>query len=231
MHWIIKWEFILKSSVQFSRSVVSDSLRPHESQHARPPCPSQTPRVDSNSCLLSRWCHPAISSSVVPFSSCPQPLPASGSFPVSQLFASGGESIGVSLSNFTDHLTQAKQVVKSSRALSCFTWHSDPGWTHEGSKPRLWKQPWYRREQLCSSAISTYTEIIYTSGFPGGWAINNPPASAADGLDPWLRKIPGEGNGNRLQYSYVGNPMDRGAWGGVGATVHGVTKSPTWLNY
>ena len=70
-------------SVQFSRSVVSDSLRPHESQHARPPCPSQTPGVHSNSCPLSRWCHPAISSSVVPFSSCPQSLPASESFPMS----------------------------------------------------------------------------------------------------------------------------------------------------
>ena len=72
-------------SVQFSCSVVSDSLRPHESQHARPPCPSPAPGVYSNSCLSSRWCHPAISSSVVPFSSCPQSLPASGSFLMSQL--------------------------------------------------------------------------------------------------------------------------------------------------
>ena len=86
------------SSVQFSRSVVSDSLRPHESQHTRSPCPSQTPGVYSNSCPSSRWCHPAISSSVISFSSCPQSLPASGSFPVSQLFAWGGRSIGVSAS-------------------------------------------------------------------------------------------------------------------------------------
>ena len=84
------------SSVQFSRSVMSNSLWPHESQHARPPCPSPTPRVYSNPCLLSWWCHPAISSSVIPFSSCPQSLPASGSFPVSQLFSWGGQSIGVS---------------------------------------------------------------------------------------------------------------------------------------
>ena len=84
------------SSVQFSPSVVSNSLWPHESQHDRPPCPAPTPRVHSNSCPLSRWCHPAISSSVVPFSSCPQSLPASGSFPMSQLFTSGGQSIGVS---------------------------------------------------------------------------------------------------------------------------------------
>ena len=74
----------LLSSVQFSRSVVSDSLWPHEPQHARPPCPSPTPGVYPNSCPLSRWCHPAISSSVVPFSSCPQSFPASESFPMSQ---------------------------------------------------------------------------------------------------------------------------------------------------
>ena len=86
------------SSVQFTHSVASNSLRPHESQHARPPCPSPTPGVHSDSCPLSQWCHPAISSSVIPFSSCPQFLPASGSFPMSQLFAWGGQSIGVSAS-------------------------------------------------------------------------------------------------------------------------------------
>ena len=85
----------LFSSVQFRRSVVSDSLRPHEPQHARPPCPSPTPRVHPNPCPLSRWCHPTISSSVVLFSSCPQSFPGSGSFPMSQLSASGGQSIGV----------------------------------------------------------------------------------------------------------------------------------------
>ena len=85
-------------SVQFSRSVVSDSLQPHESQHARAPCPSPTPGVHSNSCPSSQWCHPTISSSVVPFSSCPQSFPPSGSFPMSQLFASGGQSIGISAS-------------------------------------------------------------------------------------------------------------------------------------
>ena len=89
---------IVISSVQFTHAVVSDSLRPHESQHTRPPCPSQTPRVHSNSCPPSRWCHPAISSSVIPFSSCPQSLPASEYFPMSQLFAWGSQSIGVSAS-------------------------------------------------------------------------------------------------------------------------------------
>ena len=83
-------------SDQISRSVMSDSLRPHESQHARPPCPSPTPGVHPDSCPSSQWCHPAISSSVVPFSSCPQSLPASESFPRSQLFAWRGQSTGVS---------------------------------------------------------------------------------------------------------------------------------------
>ena len=88
----------LFSSVQFSRSVVSDCLHPHESQHARPLCPSPTLGVHANSYPSSRWCHPAISSSVIPFSACPQSLPASGSFPMNQLFAWGGQSIGVSAS-------------------------------------------------------------------------------------------------------------------------------------
>ena len=85
-------------SVQFSRSVVSDSLQPHGWQHARPPCPSPTPGVYSNPCPLSQWCHPTISSSVIPFSSCLQSFPASGSFPVSQFFTSRGQSTGVSAS-------------------------------------------------------------------------------------------------------------------------------------
>ena len=83
-------------SVQFNHSVVSNSLWPHEPQHTRPPCPSPTPGVHPNSCPLSRWCHPAISSSVVPFSSCPQFFPTSGSFQMSKLFASGGQNTGVS---------------------------------------------------------------------------------------------------------------------------------------
>ena len=87
---------IIILSVQFSRSVVSDSLQPHELQDARPSCPSPTPRVHSDSCPSSWWCHPAVSSSVVPFSSCPQSLPASESFPMSQLFAWGGQNTGVS---------------------------------------------------------------------------------------------------------------------------------------
>ena len=91
---LLQWS----SSVQFSCSVMSNSLQPHGPQHARPPCPSPTPRVYPNSCSLSHWCHPTISSSVIPFSSCPQSFPTSGSFQMSQLFTSGGQSIGVSAS-------------------------------------------------------------------------------------------------------------------------------------
>ena len=95
------------SSVQFSRSVVSDSLWPNESQHTRPPCPSPTPGVHTKPNASSRWCHPAISSSVISFSSCPQSLPASESFPMSQFFAWGGQSTGVSvLASFLPKNTQ-----------------------------------------------------------------------------------------------------------------------------
>ena len=113
------------SSIQFGHSVVSDSLWPHESQHARPPCPSPTPRVHSDSCPSSQWCHPAISSSVVPFSSCPQSLPASESFPMSQLFTWGGQSTGVSAS--------ASFSPKKSQGWSPSEW---TGWISSQSKGR-----------------------------------------------------------------------------------------------
>ena len=92
------WPRSAHRSVQFSPSVMSDLLRPHGLQHARLPCPSPSPRVHSNSCPLSQWCHPAISPSVVPFSSCLQYFPASGFFQMSQFFASGGQSVGISVS-------------------------------------------------------------------------------------------------------------------------------------
>ena len=111
------------SSVQFSRSVVSDSLQPHESQHARPPCPSPTPRVHPDSCPLSQWCHPAISYSVVPFSSCPHSLPASESFPMSPLFAWDGQSTGVS--------AVASFLPKNTQGWSPFEW---TGWISLQSK-------------------------------------------------------------------------------------------------
>ena len=101
------------SSVQFSRSVVYNSLQPHESQHTRPPCPSPTPGIHSDSRPLSQWCHPAISSSVVPFSSCPQSLPVSESFPMSQLFTWGGQTTGVSaLASFLPKNTQGWSLLE-----------------------------------------------------------------------------------------------------------------------
>ena len=115
-----EWSF---SSVQFSHSVVSDSLWPHELQHARPPCPSPSPGVHSDSCPSSPWCHPAISSSVVPFSSCPQSLPASESFPMSQLFAWGGQSTRV--------LASASFPSKKSQGWSPSEW---TGWISLQSK-------------------------------------------------------------------------------------------------
>ena len=111
------------SLVQFSCSVVSDSFRPRESQHARPPCPSPTPGVHLDSRPSSQWCHPAISSSVVPFSSCPQSLPASESFPMSPLFAWGGQSTGVS--------ALASFLPKKSQGWSLSEW---TGWISLQSK-------------------------------------------------------------------------------------------------
>ena len=123
--WIKNLKMGVLSSVQVSRSVVSDSLRPHESQHARPPCPSPTPRVHSNLYPSSRWCDPSISSSVVPVSSCPQSLPASESFPMSQLFAWGGQSTGASgLASF---------LPKKSQGWSPSEW---TGWISLQSKGR-----------------------------------------------------------------------------------------------
>ena len=105
--WLSGWKIHLQCGSQFSRSVMCDSLRPHEPQHARPPCPSPTPGVHSNSCPLNQWCHSTISSSAVPFSSRLQSFPASGSFPMSQLFTWGGQSTGVStLASFLPKNTQ-----------------------------------------------------------------------------------------------------------------------------
>ena len=134
------------SSVQFSSSVVSDSLRPHESQHARPPCPSPTPGVHSNSHPSSQWCHPAISSSVVPFSSCPQSLPASESFPMSQLFTRGGQSTGVS--------ALASFLPKKSQGWSPSEW---TGWISLQSKglSRVFSNITFQKHQFFGSQPSS----------------------------------------------------------------------------
>jgi len=137
---------ILNQSVQFSHSVMSDSLRPHEPQHARPPCPSPTPGVHPDSRPLSQWCHPAISSSVVPFSSCPQSLPASESFPVSQLFAWGGQSTGVS--------ALASLLPKKSQGWSPSEW---TGWISLQSKglSRVFSDTTVQKHQFFGAQLSS----------------------------------------------------------------------------
>ena len=145
---------VLFSSIQFSLSVVSDFLRPHELQHAKPPCPSPTPGVHSNSCPLSRWCHPAISSSVVPFSSCPQSLPASGCFPMGQLFTWSGQSIGVS--------ALASVLPKNTQDWSALEW---TGWISLQSKglSRVFSNTTVQKHQFFSAQLSSqYNSHIYT---------------------------------------------------------------------
>ena len=141
----------LELSVQFSHSVVSDSLWPHEPQNARPPCPSPTPGVHPNPCPLSQWCHPTISSSVILFSSCPQYFPASESFQMSQLFASGGESIGVSASasvlpmNIQDSSPTPQFKSINSLVLSFLGWMSN---SHIHIWPLEKPYPWLDRHLL-----------------------------------------------------------------------------------
>ena len=134
------------SSVQFSRSVMSDSLRPHESQHARPPCPSPTPGVHADSHSLSQWCHPAITSLVVPFFSCLQSLPASKSFPMSQLFAWCGQSTGAS--------ALASFLPKKSQGWSPSEW---TGWISLQSKelPRVFSNTTVQKHQFFGTQPSS----------------------------------------------------------------------------
>ena len=135
-------------SVQFSHSVVSDSLRPHEPQHARPPCPSPTLRVYPNPCPSSQWCHPAISFSVVPFS-CPQSFPTSGSFPMSQLFTSSGQSIGIS-------------ALTSVLPMNIQDW-SPSGWTDWISLDFQASSPTSQFKSIKSSALSFLYSPTLTS--------------------------------------------------------------------
>ena len=134
------------SSVQFSCWVVSNSLWPHELQHVRPPCPSPTPGVCTNSCPSSPWCYPAISSSVIPFSSCPQSLPASESFPMSQLFAWGGQSTGAS--------ALASFLPKKSQGWSPSEW---TGWISLQSKglSRVFSNTTAQKHQFLGTQLSS----------------------------------------------------------------------------
>ena len=135
---------IWKNSVQLSHSVVSDALRPHELQHATPPCPSRIPGLYINSCPLSHWCHPAISSSVITFSFCPQSLPASESFPMSQLFTWGGQSIAVS--------ALASVLPMNTQDWSPLGW---TGWNSLQSKglPRIFSNTTVQKHQFFSAQL------------------------------------------------------------------------------
>ena len=134
------------SSVQFSCSVLSDSLQPHELQPAGPPCPSPTPGVHSDSCPSSQWCHPPISSSVIPFSYCHQSLPASESFPMSQLFAWGGQSTGVS--------SLASFLLKNTQDWSPSEW---TGWISLESKglSRVFSNTTVQKHQFFGTQLSS----------------------------------------------------------------------------
>ena len=164
---------------------MSDSLQPHGLQHTRLPCPSPSPGACSNSCPLSQWCHPTILSSVIPFSSCLQSIPASESFPVSQLLASAGQNIGAS----------ASASVPSMNIQDRF----HLGWTG-----------WISLESKGLSRV--FSNTIW---------------GQAKGIQKLIKKIIWDGNGNTLQYSCLGNFMDRWAWQ---STVHRVAKSQMWLS-
>ena len=143
---LIKYFRISQLVSQFSRSVVSNSLWTHEPQHARPPCPSPTPRVHPNPCPASRWCHPTISSSVVPFSFCLQSFPAWGSFQMSQFFASGGQSIGVS--------TSTSVLLMNTQDWSSLEW---TGWISLQSKglSRVLSNTTVQKHQFFSTQLSS----------------------------------------------------------------------------
>ena len=159
-YFLIQWFNSTPRSAFSCRSVVSDSLRPHELQHARPPCPSPTPGVHLNSRPSSQWCHPAISSSVVPFSSCPQSLPASESFPVSQLFVWGGQSTGVSAS--------ASFLPKNTQDWSPLEW---TGWMSLQSKglSRVFSNTTVQKQQFFGAQPSSqFNSHIHT------WPLEKP---------------------------------------------------------
>ena len=158
--FVYKYLPIHHHSVQFNRSVMSDSLRPHKSQHARPPCPSTTPRVHPDSRPSSQLCHPVISSSVVPFSSCPQSLPASESFPMSQLFAWGGQRTGVS--------ALASFLSKKSQGWCPSEW---TGWISLQSKglSRVFSNTTFQKHQFFSTQLS-----LWSNSHIHAWLLEKP---------------------------------------------------------
>ena len=183
----------------FSHSVVSDSLQTHGWQHARPPCPSLPPRACSNPCPLSQWCHPTISSSVMSFSSCCQSFPASGSFPMSQLFASGGQSIGVSASTSV--------LPMNTQEWSPLGW---TGWISLQSKglSRVFNTTVQKHQPSTNKTATTWD-------FPGGTLVKDPPCNAGDAgsILAWGTKIPHAccGATKPMHYNYWSPRMLDGA--------------------
>ena len=179
-----------------------DSLWPRGLQHARPPCPSPTSRGCSNSCPSSQWCHPTISSPVLPFFSCLQSFPASGSFPMSQFFTSGGQSIAASLSvlpmNIQDWFPSGLTGLISLqfKGLS-----------------RVFSNTTVKKWFILGRCIHIFVKIVLQCWRPG--------------FHHGSGRSPREGNGNSLHCSFLENSMDKGAWW---ATVCGVAKSQTWLS-
>ena len=216
--------FTVNNKVQFSCSVVSDSLWPRGLQHARLPCPSSTPRACSNSCLSSQWCRPTISSSVIPFSSCPQSFPESGSFPMSQFFTSGGQSIGVSASTSV--------LSMNTKDWSSLGW---TGWISLWSKGllRVFSNTTVQNHQFFSAQFSLATHSS-APAWKIPWAEEPSRLQSMRSLrvgHDWATSLfslscIGEGNGNPLQCPCLENPRDGGAWW---ASVYGVAQSQTWL--
>ena len=225
--FVTPWTAACQASLSIiSYSVMSDSLWPHGLQHARPPYPSSTLGTCSNSRPLSQWCHPTISSSIIPFSSHLQSFPKSGSFHMSQLFASGGQSTGVSAS--------ALVLPMNIQDWSPLGW---TGWISLQSKglSRVFSNSTIQKHQFFRSCISGIKQYLSAPNvFWVYWAslvaqmVKNLLANARDpGSVSGSGRYPGEGNGYSLQYSNLENSMDRWDWK---ATVHGVAKSQTQLS-
>ena len=195
----------LTSSVEFSQSVMCDSLWPYGLQHTRPPCPSPSPGDCSNPCPLSRWCHPTISSSVVPFSSCLQSFSASTSFSVSQFFPSGGQSTGVSAS--------ASVFPVNIQDWFPLGW---TGWISLKSKGLS--------RVFSNTSVKKHQYILNLKDFSVAEMVKNLPEMQETRV--WSLGWEVEENGNPLQYSCLENSIDWKAWW---ATVHEVTKSQTLL--
>ena len=221
-------------SVQFSHSVISNSFRPHGLQYTRPPCPLPTTIAYRNSCPSSRWCHPTISTFVVPFSFHLQSFPASGSFPVSQFFSSGSQSIGVSASasvlpmniqdwfplGWTCWISLQSKGLGLSRAFSNTTVQKHQFFSTQLS---LWRRQWHPTPVLLPGKSHGWRSLEGCSPW-GCWG-----SDMTEWL-PFLFSLSciGEGNGNPLQCSCLENPRDGGSWW---AAIYGVTQSWTWLKW